>query len=80
MGVGVLSVRRQNNLSSKENGVTLLHSINQTSKAENGNSPHLAFWVKNSADDILKLFSYFSKKQDYETICMNCEILFSGKK
>ena len=46
---------------------------------------------KNSADDILKdnIFSYFSQKTgltfrasclQMETICMKCNILFSGKK
>ena len=45
---------------------------------------------KFSADDLLKLkyFSYFSQKTDFdiscklspvETICMKCQILFSGK-
>ena len=43
---------------------------------------------KISADDILKQFSYFPQKQDWtfhanlspmETICMKCQILFSGK-
>ena len=44
---------------------------------------------KNSADNILKYFSYFSKKIGFdtscklspkETICMKCQILFSRKK
>ena len=48
----------------------------------------LALWVKFSADDILKYFSYFSQKtgldiscklSPLETICMKCHILFSGK-
>ena len=48
----------------------------------------LALWVKFSADDILKYFSYFSQKTGFdiscklslkETICMKCQILFSGK-
>ena len=48
----------------------------------------LALWVKFSADDILKYFSYFSQKtgfdiscklSPYETICMKCSTLFSGK-
>ena len=48
----------------------------------------LALWVKFSADNILKYFSYFSQKTGYdiscklspkETICMKCQILFSGK-
>ena len=43
---------------------------------------------KNSADAILKYFSYFSEKIGYdtscklspkETICMKCQILFSRK-
>ena len=50
---------------------------------------YLALWVKNSADDILEYFSYFSKKtgldiscklSPVETICMICQILFSGNK
>ena len=36
----------------------------------------LALWVKFSADDISKYFSYFSSM---ETICIKCQILFSGK-
>ena len=45
-------------------------------------------WVKFSADDILKYFSYFLQKKGFdiscklspvETICMKCQILFSGK-
>ena len=48
----------------------------------------LALWVKFSADDILKYFSYFSQKTGFdiscklsplETICMKCQILFWGK-
>ena len=46
----------------------------------------LALWVKSSADDILKyFFLFFSRKHDLtfhvklETICMKCQILFSGK-
>ena len=48
----------------------------------------LALWVKSSADDILKWFSYFTQETGFdishklsseETICMKCEILFSGK-
>ena len=48
----------------------------------------LALWVKFSADDILKYFSYFSQKTGFdiscklspkETICMKCQILFSVK-
>ena len=48
----------------------------------------LALWVKFSADDILKYFSYFSQKTGFDiscklspkkTICMKCQILFSGK-
>ena len=48
----------------------------------------IALWVKFSADDILKYFSYFSQKTGYdissklspkETICLKCQILFSGK-
>ena len=44
--------------------------------------------VKNSADHILKYFSYFSQKIDFdipcklspkETICMGCQNLFSRK-
>ena len=48
-------------------------------------SLRLALWVKFSADNILKYFSYFSKKTGYdiscklETICMKCQILFFGK-
>ena len=47
-----------------------------------------AVCIKFSADDILKCFSYFSQKTGFdiscklsplETICMNCQILFSGK-
>ena len=47
-----------------------------------------ALWVKFSADDILKYFSYFPQKTGYdiscklspkETICMKCQILFSEK-
>ena len=43
---------------------------------------------KNSADDILNCFSYFSQKTGFdiscklsplETICMKCQILFSRK-
>ena len=46
-------------------------------------------WVKYSADDILKYFSYFSKKRGFDisckmsplgTICIKCQILFSHKK
>ena len=41
----------------------------------------LGIWVKFSVDDILKYFSYFSQKTafDMETICMKCQMLFSGK-
>ena len=47
----------------------------------------LALWVKFSAEDILKYFSYFSQKTGFdisckspkETICMKCRILFSVK-
>ena len=48
----------------------------------------LAWWVKILADDILKYFSYVCQKTDYdipcklsplETICMNCQGLFSGE-
>ena len=48
----------------------------------------LALWVKFSADYILKYFSQFSLKSGFdiscklspmETICMKCQILFSGK-
>ena len=48
----------------------------------------LACWVKFSADKILKYFSYFCQKTGFEnscklspleTICMKCQILFSGK-
>ena len=48
----------------------------------------LALWVKFSADVILKYFSYFSQKtginisyklSPMETICIKCQILFSGK-
>ena len=48
----------------------------------------LVFWVKFSANDILKYFSYFSQKTGFdiackvfpmETICMKCQFLFSGK-
>ena len=47
----------------------------------------LALWVKISAD-ILEYFSYFSQKTGFditcklspmETICMQCQNLFSGK-
>ena len=48
---------------------------------------HLACWVKISADEILKYFSYSSRKTEFdissklsrETICMKCQSLFSGK-
>ena len=49
----------------------------------------LACWVKISADDILKCFSYFSWKIGFDTlcklplkktICMKCHSLFSWKK
>ena len=48
----------------------------------------VACWVKNSADYILKyFFLIFARKQDLtfyancllRTICMRCQILFSGK-
>ena len=49
----------------------------------------VALWVKFSADNILKYYSYFSQKTGFifhanflqrtETICMKCQILFSGK-
>ena len=48
----------------------------------------LVLWVNFSADGVLKYFSYFSKKTDFDsscklspfkTICMKCQILFSGK-
>ena len=48
----------------------------------------LSINVKLSADNILKYFSYFSQKTGFdiscklsplETICMKCQILFSGK-
>ena len=48
----------------------------------------LAFWVKFSADDILKYFSFFPQKTGFdiscklsplETICMECQILFPWK-
>ena len=50
-------------------------------------SLRLALWVKFAADDILKYFSYFSQKTGFdiscklskETICMKCQIQFSGK-
>ena len=44
--------------------------------------------VKSTTDNILKHFSYFSQKTGFdsscklspmETICMKCQILFSGK-
>ena len=47
-----------------------------------------ALWVKTSADHILKYLSYnshwtgldiFCKLSPWETICMECQILFSGK-
>ena len=39
----------------------------------------LTLCVNFSADDILIFFSYFSLEQNLiETICMKCEILFSG--
>ena len=50
---------------------------------------NLALWVEFSAGDILKLFSYFHQKtgcditcklSPLETICMKCQILFSGKR
>ena len=44
-------------------------------------------WVKFSADDNVKYFSYFSQKTGFdiscklsETICMKYQTLFSGKK
>ena len=49
----------------------------------------LALWIKFSADDILKCFSYFSQKTGFniscklsplDTICMKCWLLFSGQK
>ena len=49
----------------------------------------LALWVKFSAEDILKHFSYCSQKTGFdiscklspmETVCMQCQILFSWKK
>ena len=45
-------------------------------------------WVKFSAENILKYISYFSQKTGFdiscklsplETICMKCQMLFSGK-
>ena len=50
----------------------------------------LAVWIKFSAIDILKYFSYFFGKHDLtfhancllspvETICMKCQVMFSGK-
>ena len=48
----------------------------------------LSTWVKFSADDILKYFSYISQKTGFdissnlspmETSCMKCQILFSWK-
>ena len=38
----------------------------------------LALLVKFSADDILKYFTLFNQ-QILQTICMNCQILFSGE-
>ena len=49
---------------------------------------YLACWVKVSADNILKYFSYFSEKIgfdipcklcSYEKMCLEFQILFSGK-
>ena len=51
-------------------------------------SSRLTLWVKFSADDILKQFSYFPQKtgvdisckqSPMEAFCMKCQILFSGK-
>ena len=48
----------------------------------------LSDWIKISADDNLKYFSYFSQETGFdiscklslmETICIKCQILFSGK-
>ena len=42
----------------------------------------LTLWVKFSADNILKYFTYFSQKTGFDIsckICMKCQILFSGK-
>ena len=41
----------------------------------------MALWVKFSADEILKYFSYFSLKTGFDISCncMKCPILFSGK-
>ena len=47
----------------------------------------LACWINFSAENILKCFSYFSLKLGFdiscklspiETVCMKCQILFSG--
>ena len=59
-------------------------------KSNLSNKPllRLALWVKFSADDILKYFSYIPQKarvdiscklSPVETIHMKCQILFSGK-
>ena len=58
-----------------------------TCKMYNSNQScyRLALWEKFSADDILKYFSYFSKKTGFDIscklspICMKCQILFPAK-
>ena len=42
----------------------------------------LACWVKISADSVLKyfFFFFFFSEDSKETVCMKCQILFSGKK
>ena len=39
-------------------------------------------WESSTDDNVIILFSYFSKRTGFtiETICMKCQILFSGEK